>query len=182
MINDERLPLISFTGSIRVGKRVAQQVAGRLGRSILELGGNNGIIVSADADLDMATRAIVFGAVGTAGQRCTSTRRLIVQRSIVDELCEGLVRAYRTVPIGDPMRDGVLMGPLINGRAVETMMKAVDLALAEDGEVLDRRKTLAGNRRELRRANHHSYAAADAARLRGNLRANLVYHGLQNTR
>ena len=136
MINDERLPLISFTGSIRVGKRVAQQVAGRLGRSILELGGNNGIIVSADADLDMATRAIVFGAVGTAGQRCTSTRRLIVQRSIVDELCEGLVRAYRTVPIGDPMTDGVLMGPLINGRAVETMMKAVDRALAEGGEVL----------------------------------------------
>ena len=85
MINDERLPLISFTGSIRVGRHVAQRVAARLGRSILELGGNNGIIVSADADLDLATRAIVFGAVGTAGQRCTSTRRLIVQRSIVDD-------------------------------------------------------------------------------------------------
>ena len=86
MINDERLPLISFTGSIRVGKHVAQRVAARLGRSILELGGNNGIIVSADADLDLAIRAIVFGAVGTAGQRCTSTRRLIVQQTIVAEL------------------------------------------------------------------------------------------------
>ena len=136
MINDERLPLISFTGSIRVGKHVAQRVAGRLGRSILELGGNNGIIVSADADLDMATRAIVFGAVGTAGQRCTSTRRLIVQRSIVDQLCERLARAYKTVPIGDPMDDGVLMGPLVSGRAVEEMKAAIERGMAEGGRVL----------------------------------------------
>ena len=136
MINDERLPMISFTGSIRVGKHVAQRVAGRLGRSILELGGNNGIIVSADADLDMATRAIVFGAVGTAGQRCTSTRRLIVQRSIVDQLCERLARAYKTVPIGDPMDDGVLMGPLVSGRAVEAMKAAIERGMAEGGRVL----------------------------------------------
>lgn len=136
MINDERLPLISFTGSIRVGKHVAQRVAARLGRSILELGGNNGIIVSADADLDLATRAIVFGAVGTAGQRCTSTRRLIAQRSIVDELCERLVRAYRTVPIGDPMSEGVLMGPLINESAVATMMAAIKRAKSQGGQVL----------------------------------------------
>ena len=136
MIGDERLPLISFTGSIRVGKHVAQRVAARLGRSILELGGNNGIIVSADADLDLATRAIVFGAVGTAGQRCTSTRRLIVQRSIADELCARLVRAYKTAPIGDPMEDGVLMGPLVSGRALEAMMKAIERAKAEGGEVL----------------------------------------------
>jgi len=136
MINDTRLPLISFTGSVRVGKHAARTVAGRLGRSILELGGNNGIIVSADADLDLATRAIVFGAVGTAGQRCTTTRRLIAQRSIVDELSEGLARAYRTVPIGDPLDDGALMGPLINGPAVEAMMAAIKRAKADGGEVL----------------------------------------------
>ena len=136
MINDERLPLISFTGSIGVGKHVAQRVAARLGRSILELGGNNGIIVSADANLDLATRAIVFGAVGTAGQRCTSTRRLIVQRSIVDELCDRLARAYNSVPIGDPMADGVLMGPLINEAAVTMMMAAIERAQAEGGQVL----------------------------------------------
>jgi len=136
MIKDERLPLISFTGSIRVGKHVARTVAGRLGRAILELGGNNGIIVSADADLDLATRAIVFGAVGTAGQRCTTTRRLIAQRSIVDELCDRLARAYKTVRIGDPMEEGVLMGPLVNGRAVEAMMAAIERAKAEGGDVL----------------------------------------------
>ncbi len=136
MINDERLPLISFTGSIRVGKHVAQRVAARLGRSILELGGNNAIIVSADADLDMAIRAIVFGAVGTAGQRCTSTRRLIVERTIVDELCNRLTRAYKSAPIGDPMAEGVLMGPLVNGRAVDAMMRAIERAKTEGGEVL----------------------------------------------
>ena len=136
MTADERLPLISFTGSIRAGKRVAQRVAARLGRSILELGGNNGIIVSADADLDLATRAIVFGAVGTAGQRCTSTRRLIVQRSIVDELCDRLVRAYQSVAIGDPMAAGVLMGPLVNEGAVATMLAAIQRAQSEGGQVL----------------------------------------------
>ena len=136
MINDERLPLISFTGSVRVGKHAAQRVAGRLGRCILELGGNNGIIVSEDADLDMAIRAIVFGAVGTAGQRCTTTRRLIVQRSIVDELSDRLARAYQTVPIGDPMEDGVLMGPLVSERSVEAMMEAIAQAEADGGQVL----------------------------------------------
>ncbi len=136
MIADNRLPLISFTGSTRVGKQVAQRVAGRLGRCILELGGNNGIIVSADADLDLATRAIVFGAVGTAGQRCTSTRRLIVQRTIVEELCERLVRAYQTVSIGDPMADDVLMGPLISASAVEGMVTAIERAKAGGGRVL----------------------------------------------
>ena len=110
MINDGRLPLISFTGSVRVGRHVAQRAAARLGRCLLELGGNNGIIVREDADLDLATRAIVFGAVGTAGQRCTTTRRLIVQRSIVDELSERLTRAYQTVahrrPAGRSGSDG----------------------------------------------------------------------------
>ena len=136
MINDARLPLISFTGSIRVGRHVARTVAGRLGRCILELGGNNGIIVSADADLDLATRAIVFGAVGTAGQRCTTTRRLIAQRSIFDELCDRLARAYQSVPIGDPMEDGVLMGPLVSESAVKAMMAAVERAKADGGQVL----------------------------------------------
>ena len=136
MIGDERLPLISFTGSIRVGRHVAQAVAGRLGRCILELGGNNGIIVSADADLDMAIRAILFGAVGTAGQRCTTTRRLIVEHSVVDELCDRLVRAYQSVPVGDPMTEGVLLGPLVSGRAVDMMMEAIDSAKAQGGHVL----------------------------------------------
>lgn len=136
MIRDHRLPLISFTGSIRVGRHVAGAVAGRLGRCILELGGNNGIIVSADADLELATRAIVFGAVGTAGQRCTSTRRLIVQRSIVDELCDRLIRAYKSVPIGDPMQEGVLLGPLVSRQAVNAMMKAIETARTEGGQVL----------------------------------------------
>jgi aldehyde dehydrogenase (NAD+) len=136
MINDPRLPLISFTGSIRVGRRVAAAVAGRLGRTILELGGNNGIIVTEDANLDLAMRAIVFGAVGTAGQRCTSTRRIIAHISIVDELTDRLVRAYKTVPIGDPMQNGVLMGPLVSARSVEAMMAAVERAKADGGTVL----------------------------------------------
>ncbi|MCY4021331.1 MAG: aldehyde dehydrogenase family protein [Chloroflexi bacterium] len=136
MIRDERLPLISFTGSIRVGRHVARAVAGRLGRCILELGGNNGIIVSADADLDMAIRAILFGAVGTAGQRCTTTRRLFVEHSLVDEFCDRLVRAYQSVTVGDPMAEGVLLGPLVNGRAVDAMMEAIDRAEAEGGRVL----------------------------------------------
>ena len=136
MTGDQRLPLVSFTGSVRVGRHVAQRLAARLGRSILELGGNNGIIVCADADLALATRAIVFGAVGTAGQRCTSTRRLIVHRSIVDELCQRLCRAYASLPIGDPLDAGSLMGPLINESAVEAMLQAVDEARAQGGTVL----------------------------------------------
>jgi aldehyde dehydrogenase (NAD+) len=136
MIADRRLPLISFTGSIPTGRHVAQIVAGRLGRTILELGGNNGIIVAADADLDLAVRAIVFGAVGTAGQRCTSTRRLIVHHSIVGELTERLVRAYETVPIGDPMQPGTLMGPLVTEKAVDDMMAAIEIARAQGGTLL----------------------------------------------
>jgi aldehyde dehydrogenase (NAD+) len=107
-----------------------------LGRTILELGGNNGIVITEDANLDLAVRAIVFGAVGTAGQRCTTTRRIIVQRNIVDNLCERLVKAYKQVPIGDPLDSGTLMGPLVNERAVEAMLAAVDTAKAQGGEVL----------------------------------------------
>lgn len=133
---DSRLPLVSFTGSTRVGRNVAQTVAGRLGRTILEMGGNNAIIVAADADLDLATRGILFGAVGTAGQRCTSTRRIIAHRDIAGELAERLVRAYRQVPLGDPLEEGVLMGPLVTEAAVNQMQRAVRQAVAEGGEVL----------------------------------------------
>ncbi|MDQ7025448.1 MAG: aldehyde dehydrogenase family protein [Anaerolineae bacterium] len=136
MINDERLPLISFTGSIRVGRHVAKAVAGRLGRAILELGGNNGIIVAEDANLDLAVRGIAFGAVGTAAQRCTSTRRIIAHNSIVDELTERLVKAYKTVPIGNPMDDAVLMGPLVSEKSVQNYFTAIETAKADGGEVL----------------------------------------------
>ncbi|MGD9906255.1 MAG: aldehyde dehydrogenase family protein [Vicinamibacterales bacterium] len=136
MLGDERLPLISFTGSTTVGRRVAEVVARRFGRSLLELGGNNAIIVAADADLDMAVRAILFGAVGTAGQRCTSTRRLIVHRSVADRLAERLAAAYRQVPIGAPLAAGTLMGPLVNAAAVDTMQAALAQAVAEGGQVL----------------------------------------------
>ncbi len=134
LLDDVRLPLISFTGSVRIGKRVAQRVAARLGRTILELGGNNAIIVEADANLEMAIRAIVFGAVGTAGQRCTTTRRIIAHSSIVDELTERLVQAYASVRIGDPLSPDTLMGPLIDGAAVDEMMAALRTAQAEGGE------------------------------------------------
>jgi aldehyde dehydrogenase (NAD+) len=136
MIADHRLPLISFTGSTAVGRHVAQVVAGRFGRSILELGGNNAIVVTEDARLDLALRAIVFGAVGTAGQRCTSTRRLIVHSSIVQDLTRKLAAAYAQVPIGDPIDSGTLMGPLVTPDAVETMFQAIDQARAEGGELI----------------------------------------------
>lgn len=136
MINDRRLPLISFTGSTLMGRRVAEAVASRFGRTILELGGNNAIIVHADADLEMAARTILFGAVGTAGQRCTSTRRVILHRSIVGRLVEGLVKAYRQVRIGNPLEDGILMGPLVNRAAVEEMMAALKKAKGQGGAVI----------------------------------------------
>ncbi|HJL19878.1 MAG TPA: aldehyde dehydrogenase family protein [Sandaracinaceae bacterium LLY-WYZ-13_1] len=134
--DDGRLPLVSFTGSIAVGKEVAARVAGRLGRPLLELGGNNGLIVMGDADLDLATRAIVFGAVGTAGQRCTSTRRVFVERTVADELVERLRKAYATVTIGDPLEDGVLMGPLCSAGAVQAYQRALETAKAQGGEVV----------------------------------------------
>jgi aldehyde dehydrogenase (NAD+) len=136
MAEDGRFPLIAFTGSIPVGRIVAQTVAGRLGRSLLELGGNNAIIVDQTADLDLATRALLFGAVGTAGQRCTSTRRLIAHHTIADDLAARLVQAYRQVPIGDPLQAGVLMGPLVNEKAVAAMLRAVQQAQADGGQLL----------------------------------------------
>jgi len=143
MLNDHRLPLISFTGSTAVGRRVAQVVAGRFGRTILELGGNNAIIVTADARLDLALRAILFGAVGTAGQRCTSTRRLIVHRSISAELVAKLAAAYSQVPIGDPLATGTLMGPLVTAEAVDGMLAAIEQAKTQGGQVV-----CGGRRRE----------------------------------
>jgi aldehyde dehydrogenase (NAD+) len=136
MIRDERLPLVSFTGSVRVGRHVAQVVAGRLGKTILELGGNNAIIVAEDADLDLAVRAIVFGAVGTAGQRCTTTRRILAHHSIAGPLTERLANAYRSVPIGDPLQPETLMGPLVTTAAVKRMMEAIEAAKQQGGEVV----------------------------------------------
>jgi aldehyde dehydrogenase (NAD+) len=133
---DPRVPLVSATGSTRMGRALAPVLAQRFGRCLLELGGNNGLIVAPSADLELAVRAIVFGAVGTAGQRCTTTRRLIVHESRRAELLERLVRAYRSVRIGNPLQDGVLMGPLIDGRAFESMQRALERAQAEGGRVL----------------------------------------------
>ena len=136
MLADRRLPLISATGSCRMGRRVAEVVGRRLGRMILELGGNNGVIVMNDADLDLTLRAVVFGAVGTAGQRCTSIRRLFLQRGIAQEMTARLVKTYRQVRIGDPMDPSTLMGPLINTRAVDGMMQALETIRSQGGEVL----------------------------------------------
>ena len=136
MTADSRLPLISATGSCRMGGIVGPAVASRFGKTILELGGNNAITVMDDADLDLAARAVLFAAVGTAGQRCTSLRRLIVHSGVVDDLTKRLADAYAQVPIGDPLADGVLMGPLVSPDAVDTMMKAVDAAKAQGGTVV----------------------------------------------
>ncbi len=136
MIDDARLPLISFTGSTQIGKLVAARVAGRMGRLILECGGNNGLVVMDDADMDLVLPATLFGAVGTAGQRCTSTRRLLVHESLVDTITERLVRAYDDIVIGDPMSDGTLCGPLIDEVAVQTMERAIESCQAEGGELL----------------------------------------------
>jgi aldehyde dehydrogenase (NAD+) len=136
LINDRRVPLISATGSCNVGEKVGVAVAKRLGRSLLELGGNNAVIVLDDADLEMVTRAVLFGAVGTAGQRCTSTRRLIVEKGIKEEVSRRLVAAYKQVPIGDPLDPATLMGPLVNEQAVNNMLTAIDLAEKQGGKVL----------------------------------------------
>ncbi|MCG8458117.1 MAG: aldehyde dehydrogenase family protein [Holophagales bacterium] len=136
MVKDPRLPLISATGSVPMGRRVGALVAERLGRSLLELGGNNGLIVMDDADLDLAFGGILFGAVGTAGQRCTTTRRLLLHESISGELLGRLLRAYPTIRIGDPLDPETLMGPLIHRGAVDAMQKALSAAVDQGGEVL----------------------------------------------
>jgi len=136
IVNDHRIPLVSATGSCDMGYKVSAGVARRLGRSILELGGNNAIIVMDDADLDLAVRGALFAAVGTAGQRCTSLRRLIVQRGVVDQVTQRLVDAYGQIRIGDPLDPATLMGPLVDAGAVENMMTALAIAEEQGGKVL----------------------------------------------
>ncbi|AUH73545.1 aldehyde dehydrogenase family protein [Legionella sainthelensi] len=136
MVNDNRIPLISFTGSTAVGKQVAAKVAARLGKTILELGGNNAIILDETADLHLAIPAIVFGAVGTAGQRCTSTRRLFVHHSMYDYVIERLRFAYEQITIGDPLNKHNLMGPLIDKQAVEQFNKAMSRIKSAGGRIL----------------------------------------------
>lgn len=136
LINDRRIPLVSATGSCRMGRRVGAVVASRLGRTLLELGGNNAVIITEDADLDLALRAVLFGAVGTMGQRCTSTRRLIIHESLKETFVERLVHAYGQVVIGNPLDTGVLMGPLVDQQAVNAMVDALDMAKREGGELL----------------------------------------------
>lgn len=141
------IPLISATGSTRMGKAVAASVSARLGKSLLELGGNNAMIVCPSADLDMAMRAILFGAVGTAGQRCTSLRRLIVHKSVKEKLLKSLKKAYGSIRIGDPLDSKTLVGPLIDEAAYNAMRSALDEATAAGGKILvggDRKKTKGG--------------------------------------
>ena len=136
LADDERIPLVSATGSTAMGKEIAPRVAARLGRSLLELGGNNAAIVAPSADFDLVVRGVLFSAVGTAGQRCTSLRRLIVHESIADQLLERLAAAYRSVPIGDPREEGTLVGPLVTGEAFGRMEAALGQAVAEGGQVV----------------------------------------------
>ena len=136
MINDPRIPLISATGSTAVGIRVAQACAKRLGRSILELGGNNAIIITPDADLKLTIPAVVFGAVGTAGQRCTSTRRLIIHESMYDNVKDALLKAYKTVSIGDPLDESNHMGPLVDTGAVQDMQDALEAARQQGANIV----------------------------------------------
>jgi aldehyde dehydrogenase (NAD+) len=145
MTSDPRVPLVSATGSIRMGKQVAQVVGSRLGRSLLELGGNNAIIITPNADIEMAIRATVFGAVGTAGQRCTSTRRLIVHSSIFNQVKDRLVGIYQNIQIGDPLETGTLVGPLIDKLAVDAMQNALSELKKSGGTVVYGGEVIEGN-------------------------------------
>jgi aldehyde dehydrogenase (NAD+) len=136
LIDDPRVALVSATGSTRMGRAIAPRIAGRFGKLLLELGGNNAAIVAPTADLDLAVRGIVFSAAGTAGQRCTSLRRVIAHSSIVDELVARLKSAYATLPIGSPLAHGTLVGPLIDGGAYEGFAKALSAAQADGGELV----------------------------------------------
>lgn len=136
MTEDERLPLISATGSIRMGKEVAKTVGARLGKTILELGGNNAIIVTENSDLEMAARATVFGSVGTCGQRCTSTRRLIVHEDVFDQFKDRLVEMYKGVNIGNPLDEDTLVGPLVDEDAADSMQQSLKEVQEAGGEVI----------------------------------------------
>ena len=136
LVEDRRIPLISATGSVTMGKAIGRTVADRLGRSLLELGGNNGIVVTDDADLDLTLRAVLFAAVGTAGQRCTTTRRLLLQKGIAAEMKKRLVEAYGSIRIGDPLDPGTLMGPLVDEGAIADMVAALETAQQQGGRIL----------------------------------------------
>jgi len=151
LVEDTRVALVSATGSVRMGREIAPLIAARFGRALLELGGNNGAIVTPSANLDLALRGIVFAAAGTAGQRCTTLRRLIVHGSVVDRLVPRIVDAYRTLDIGSPTNDGVLVGPLINERSYQAQQDALARAVEQGGEVLY------GGERLLAEAQPHAY-------------------------
>jgi len=144
LISDRRLPLISATGSVAMGRHVGQVVAARMGKTLLELGGNNAVIVTPKADIDLAVQAILFGAVGTSGQRCTTMRRIIAHREIFVPFIDSLGQAYKQIIIGNPLEDGVLMGPLIDREAVQTMQEALDTLKSEGGRVIYGGEVLSG--------------------------------------
>ncbi|MEH0156937.1 aldehyde dehydrogenase family protein [Limibacter armeniacum] len=144
MSKDERIPLISATGSTRMGKKVAETVGARLGKSLLELGGNNAVIITENADLEMAIRATVFGSVGTCGQRCTSTRRLIIHESVYNEVKDRLVKIYQTLSIGNPLKQGTLVGPMIDKDAVNGFLNAIEKVQVEGGTLLTGGEVLEG--------------------------------------
>lgn len=145
MSNDTRIPLVSATGSTRMGKAVGAAVSARLGRSLLELGGNNAIIISKDADLNIAITGALFGAVGTAGQRCTTTRRLIIHEEIYDKVKDKLANAYKQLRIGDPLNEKNHVGPLIDTDAVKSYLEAIDKCKAEGGNFVVEGGVLAGD-------------------------------------
>ena len=136
LADDRRIPLVSATGSVKMGLNVAKTVHGRLGRTIMELGGNNALIVAPTADLEMATQSIFFGAVGTAGQRCTSTRRVIVHESVAAKVREKLLAAYQSLPIGNPLDRKTVMGPMIDKGAVDDVLRSIERLKKEGGEIL----------------------------------------------
>ena len=145
LVDDERVALLSATGSTRMGRQVGPRVAARFGRSLLELGGNNAIIVGASADLGLAVRGILFGAIGTAGQRCTTTRRLIVHESVADDLVARLKTAYASARVGNPLEPDTLVGPLIDGAAFDAMRKALAQAREQGGKVFGGERVLAAD-------------------------------------
>jgi aldehyde dehydrogenase (NAD+) len=156
LVDHPGVALLSATGSTRMGKAVGPRVAGRFGRSLLELGGNNAAVVSPTADLDLTTRGVVFSAAGTAGQRCTTMRRVIAHTSVIDELTDRLVTAYGRLPVGNPLADGTLVGPLIHRAAYEGMAKAIEQAANEGG------KLVAGGGRELEESAPNAFYATPA--------------------
>jgi len=142
LLADRRIPLVSATGSCQMGYRVAEVVGQRLGRTILELGGNNGVIVMEDANLELALRAVLFGAVGTAGQRCTTIRRLFLHQPIAQRMTDALLAAYRQIRLGDPLDPATLMGPLVNQAAVKDMLEGLEKVRQQGGEILCGGRTL----------------------------------------